>query len=284
MTRRIDARNIYMRCIDTPYRNNRKEFIPESIVELAASYGESGPKIPIILRCVGNSDRFEIVAGERRWRAAKIAGLETIPSIVHHGLSDSDAQEIGLIENLCREDLNPMDKSFALVKYKEAHPDITDVEHAKRLGINRTRFAQCIKLSSLPKDIHSYFYVPTAGKKGTPLSQKHGEILLTLMKDGAIDEANHKILSKVAEEAYHKPLTCTQLKSFIKKLLSGEQEAPELDGEYTVVEKNLRDYLGKTVEVKKTKTGGGTVKINYDNLHDLLSLQDKIMVQTAQQN
>jgi len=131
----------------TPNRRQpRRFFNTQAMSELAATVKEQGITQPVLVRRTGNG--YELIAGERRWRAAKMAGLKTVPAIVRQA-TDREALELALIENLQREDLNAMEEADA---YQELLKDTTQEELAKKLGKDRTTLANTIRLLKLPKD------------------------------------------------------------------------------------------------------------------------------------
>ncbi len=163
------AETIPLDQIDANPFQPRQAFPEESLKELAESIRASGVVQPILLRRVG--DRFQLVAGERRWRAAKTVGLESIPAVVRD-LSDREALELSLTENLLREDLNPMDVAHGLRTLQDKY-GLTHEEIAGRLGVNRSTVTNTIRLLRLPSDIQE---MVSRGE----LSGGHARALLTL--------------------------------------------------------------------------------------------------------
>jgi len=142
----IEIKKIY------PNKNQpRKDFDQEKLKELADSIKQHGILQPVILRKKDNEDTYELVAGERRWRAAKIAGIQTIPAIVKE-LSDTDVMEIALIENLQREDLNPLEEAEAYKKLLDEF-GLTQEELSKRVGKSRSKIANTVRLLNLENEI-----------------------------------------------------------------------------------------------------------------------------------
>jgi ParB family chromosome partitioning protein len=131
----------------TPNRRQpRRSFNPSALAELSATVKEQGVAQPILVRRAGNG--YELIAGERRWRAAKMAGLKTVPALVRQA-NDREALELALIENLHREDLNAMEEAAA---YQELLKDMTQEELGKKIGRDRTTLANTLRLLKLPKD------------------------------------------------------------------------------------------------------------------------------------
>jgi ParB family chromosome partitioning protein len=128
-------------------RQPRKRFDPQALADLAATIKDKGVAQPVIVRKVGHG--FELIAGERRWRASKQAGLRTIPAIVREA-TDREALELALIENLQRENLNPMEEASS---YQLLLKDMTQEEVARRVGRDRATVANTLRLLKLPRDV-----------------------------------------------------------------------------------------------------------------------------------
>lgn len=225
---RSEVLNIRLDLI-SPGLNSRKKFKEESLAQLAESFKPHGILQPI--RVKENGDRFEIITGERRYRAAQIAGFDTIPCMVINKVTDSSANEQCLIENLAREDLVPMDKAIALSQYRENNSETTLRELAKRLGISESRMSLSIKLASLPEVVHSYFR--DEDDEGFMLTQKHGEILFPLLSED--NGLENEILIELVKEAYEKHLTCEQLSKRVKQVLGGEKAEEQNDDEVAAI-------------------------------------------------
>ena len=132
----------------TPNRRQpRKSFNPQTLAELASTIQEKGVTQPVLVRRSG--DGYELIAGERRWRAARQAGLKTIPALVRE-VSDQESLELALIENLQREDLNAMEEAMS---YQALLKDVTQEELAKRVGKDRATISNTLRLLKLPKEI-----------------------------------------------------------------------------------------------------------------------------------
>lgn len=245
----------------SPGLNSRKKFNEESLIRLAESFNPHGILQPI--RVKQDGDRFEIITGERRYRAAKIAGFDTIPCIVINKVTDTIVEEQCLIENLAREDLVPMDKAIALSRYRENNPQITMKELGKRLGISEPRMSACIKLASLPKSVHTYFR--DEDEEGFILTQKHGEILFPLLADGD-NETENEALIELAKEAYVKRLTCEQLSRRVKQMLNGEKIEEQDDELSAMIEDAAILFKEKYGSKAKIKYKNGTLSLSIPNV------------------
>jgi len=255
-----------------PHPNQpRKLFDKESIDELAASIEEKGILQPLIVRKIGGG-KFELIAGERRLRAAKQLHLEEVPVIIKDVESD-EVLEIALIENIQREDLNPVEEALA---YKEllSRYQHTQDELAKRLGRNRSSIANTLRLLKLPEQIRAYII---SGK----LSMGHARALLGI--------ENRELQKKLADDIIENDLSVRQVESWIRKL-RGEgdkkissslvrQAIPD-DTErvlYKNIEEDLKKSLKTQVQIQGSSHNGKVViyfhsKEELDGLIDRLSL------------
>ncbi len=166
----------------------RKYFNDEQLKELASSIQEKGIIQPLVVRPIGGSDsgKYEIVAGERRWRAAKMLGLENVPAVVR-AYSDSDAMTIALIENIQRENLNPIEEAEAFALLKEQY-SLSQEELARNLGKSRSALANALRLLNLPKEMRELIF---EGK----ISAAHGRTLLALHDEALQNELANRIIN-----------------------------------------------------------------------------------------
>lgn len=234
-----------------PYQP-RKVFDKEAIGELCDSIKEHGILQPIILRKKGTT--YEIVAGERRFRAAKLAGLDELPAIVRD-LSDEETMELAILENLQREDLTPIEEAEAYHKLMD-NLKMTQEQLAFRLGKSRSHIANHIRLLGLPEKVREML---TKGE----LSMGHGRTLLGLRKKGQI--------LFVAEKALKEGLNVRQLERLVQKLnedVPRETKTEKKDLFLQERESYLRDYLGTSVKIKKTKDKG-KIEIEFFSEEDL---------------
>lgn len=236
----------------------RKTFDEASLVGLAESIGHSGVMQPIVVRPT-NGDTYEIVAGERRWRAAVSAGLKTIPAIVRK-LSDLESAEWSVTENLQREDLNAMEKGWSLRSLLQTFA-MTQDQVAKRLGIDRSSVANLVRLTDLEPEIAELI---VSGR----LSAGHGKALL-MMKAG---EERVRLARQAAEEQW----PVRRIESTAKRLgvsASLRTDRPGKSEEHLAVltdlERQLGQYLGTKVMIKSSGGAGtarGTLQIEYYGL------------------
>ncbi|MBB5174773.1 ParB/RepB/Spo0J family partition protein [Texcoconibacillus texcoconensis] len=242
-----------------PYQP-RKSFSDESINELKESIQQHGVLQPLIVRT--SIKGYEIVVGERRYRAAKEAKLETIPVVIRD-LTDDQMMEMALIENIQREDLNPLEEAKAYQKLLE-HAQVTQEELARKLGKSRPHVANHLRLLQLPELAQSYI---AEGK----LSMGHGRALLGLKSQDALAP----LIQKVIKEQW----SVRQLEEWIQQKndrVSREtkEREPKLSPFLKEKEATLRDYFGTSVSIKPGKKKG-KIEIDYfseDDLERVLSL------------
>ena len=237
-------------------RNPRRAFSDDELNELSASIKQHGVIQPIVVRPVkGAQDRYEIIAGERRWRASQRAGLHEVP-IVTADVNDSDALEIAIIENVQRSDLNAMEEAqgyHALAAdFKRSQDDI-----AKIVGKSRSHVANMMRLTKLPDSVQAYIL---EGK----LSAGHARALINLPDPAA-----------AAKRAVEEGLSVRQTEALAhdeglpqrppQKARAGS--APK-DADTIALEKRISDILGLKVSVDH-RNPGGTVQIKYSDLDQL---------------
>jgi len=241
-----------------PYQP-RKVFDEEALQELAQSIKEYGILQPIILR--RKDSKYEIVVGERRFRAAKLANLTEVPAVIRD-LNDSQMMELAILENLQREDLSPIEEAEAYHNLME-HLNLTQEELSKRIGKSRPHIANHVRLLTLPKEIQK---LVNEGK----LTMGHGRTLLGLK--------NKKQIPIVADKVMKQQLNVRQLEDLVHSL---NEDVPretnkKANRDIFIEEKEsqLRDYFGTNVLIKKTKNKG-KIEIEFfseDDLERILEL------------
>ncbi|AIW31954.1 MULTISPECIES: ParB/RepB/Spo0J family partition protein [Bacillus] len=236
-----------------PYQP-RKQFDDESLAELKESIIQHGILQPIIVR--KSLKGYDIVAGERRYRAAKLAGKETVPAIVRD-LSESLMREIALLENLQREDLSPLEEALAYDSLLK-QLDLTQEQLAKRLGKSRPHIANHLRLLTLPESIQNLI------AEGT-LSMGHGRTLLGLKNKNKLEP----LVKKVVEEQ----LNVRQLEQLIQQLNNNvpretKKKEPVQDVVLKERESYLQNYFGTTVNIKRQKKKG-KIEIEFFSNEDL---------------
>jgi len=230
----------------------RKSFDDEKIAELAQSIKEHGIIQPIILN---KKDKYYvIVAGERRWRAAKLLGLKEVPAIVME-LTDKDILEVSLIENIQRQDLNPIEEALAYKKLLSDF-DLTQEELSKRIGKSRVAISNIVRLTGLSDTVKQYLIDEV-------ITEGHGRSLL------AIEDP--KLQCEIAQKVIDEKLSVRELERLIKSLKAEKQpkeKVRELNPYYKDVTERLQNYFGTRVNISN-KNNKGKIEIEYYSDEDL---------------
>ncbi len=263
-----DGRLMKLRISDIePNRKQpRKRFDENALMELADSIGTHGLLEPIAVRKKENGF-YEIIAGERRWRAARMAGLGEIPAIVRE-IGDEEAALLALIENLQREDLNPVEEALGYKDLMERYA-LTQEEAAKRVGKARASVANLLRILRLPKDV-------LAMVEEGRLSFGHARTLLPLA-----EQMDDKALTELAETVAKEELSVRQTEATVKKLLSPVKgEAPKKDPVETEyfrsLERKVSDSAGRKAYIKRDKDGSGKLVLSFASSRDLEELLETL--------
>lgn len=237
----------------------RKEFNESALSELSKSIEKNGVIQPILVRPVAGG-AYQIVAGERRWRASRMAGLTEIPVVIRE-MSDEDAAVFALIENLQREDLNPVEEAEGIRSLIEEF-GMTQEEAADRVGKSRTAVTNTLRLLKLPENILS---MVAKGK----ITAGHARALISLEDEG-------KML-KIANAVIDNSLTVREVEKAVKTALAGESAKPQKrekkrDSFYDEVELALTEVLGRKVKIYLSKGGKGTLEFEFFGKEDLNKL------------
>jgi ParB family chromosome partitioning protein len=248
--------------VPNPYQP-RSEVNPEKLVELADSIREHGVIEPLLVTKKGES-QYELIAGERRWRASKLAGLETVPVVVREA-SAKEMLELAVIENIQREDLNPLEEGMAFQQLIEMH-QMSHEDISKRVGISRPAIANKIRLLALPDDIKR-------GLLENKITEGHARALLGL-KDQDTMFAAYKIILR-------DNLSVRAVEELVRRLNKGKMKMKKInnriiDEKTTKLETTLRDKFGDKVSLARSKRGGKIV-IPFKNDKELDTLVDKLL-------
>lgn len=231
----------------------RKDMTPEALEDLAASIKAQGIIQPIVVRSVGH-EKYEIIAGERRWRAAQMARLDTVPCLVKD-VPDEAAVAIALIENIQREDLNAMEEAVALQRLLNEF-QLTHQEVADAVGKSRATVTNLLRLNNLEAE------TKTLLERGD-IELGHAKLLLTLDGDQQIE---------IARLIAAKGMTVREAERVIRKALEPIAEKPAKptpDADIQRLEKRLSECLGAAVAINHGRKGKGKVVINYSSLDEL---------------
>ena len=241
----------------------RRDFNPDSLQELADSIAAQGVVQPIVVRPI-DDERYEIIAGERRWRAAQQAGLSEIPVVVRD-VPDKTAMAMGLIENIQRDDLNPLEEASALHRLLNEF-ELTHQQIAQAVGKSRTTVTNLLRLLDLNDDVKRFI-------EEHRLEMGHARALLGL-KDLVQSDAARKVVSR--------GLSVRETEKLVRRVQGVEpaagkaKDAGREDPNVRSLENNLTDKLGAMVKIQQSAKGKGKLVISYNNLDELEGILDHI--------
>ncbi len=231
----------------------RRDMEPESLQDLANSIKAQGVMQPIVVRPI--SDRkYEIIAGERRWRATQLAGLDTIPAVIRD-VPDEAAIAMALIENIQREDLNPVEEAVALKRLQDEF-GLTQQQVADAVGKSRPTIANLLRLLSLQDDVRRML-------EHGDLEMGHARALLALSEG----EQSH-----AASQVVARALSVRQTEALVKQLQTARQEPRQevaLDPNIRHLQDDLSQRLGARVQIQHGAKGKGKLILNYNSLDEL---------------
>ena len=245
-----------------PNRNQpRKIFNDDSINELADSIREKGVLLPILVRPLKDKSEYQIIAGERRWRASQIAGLHDVPVVVRK-LDENEVLEIGLIENMQRENLTAIEEALGFERLQKEY-SYTQENLSRILSKSRAYIANALRLLSLP---HKVQLLLQEGE----LSVGHARALIVL-KDPL----------SVAKYAIKKRMSVRQLETYVSYLKSGknikEKNLKTKSSDIAALEKKLTDQTGLSVEIVEKGKERGELNVKYSNYEQLDSICKKLL-------
>jgi ParB family chromosome partitioning protein len=243
----------------------RRDFDEQALKELAASVKMHDLVQPITVTSIGNG-KYRLISGERRWRAAKLAGLADVPAYIRQA-NDQELLELALLENLQREDLNAMEIALS---YKRMMEELnhTQEEVAERMGKERSTVANYIRLLKLPPDIQ------VAVRKGD-ISMGHARALVN------VDTVDKQLF--IFNEVRAKNLSVRQTEELVRKLYKSnapvkDSVKPSLPPAYKKIEDNLASHLSTKVKLNHNKKGYGSISIEYFSIQDLNKILDQLGV------
>ena len=255
---------IKIELIDANPNQPRREFDEEALQELSDSISEIGIIQPITLREMDNG-RYQIIAGERRWRASQLAGLATIPAYIRTA-NDENVMEMALVENIQRQDLNSLEIALAYQHLMDSY-DLTQERLSERVGKKRTTIANYLRLLKLPAPVQ-------VALQNHEIDMGHSRALLAL--------EDPKIQVKFFKDIQQKGYSVRQVEEIVKAYNEGgdnpKQKAPvkkELDRRYDEVIRRFSDVLGKKVKIVCGEKGKGKITLSFDDLEDLKRIAER---------
>jgi ParB family transcriptional regulator, chromosome partitioning protein len=234
----------------------RRDFDPQSLQELADSISAQGVLQPIVVRPIA-SGRYEIVAGERRWRAAQIAGLSDLPAVIKD-VDEQTAMAMGLIENIQRDDLNPLEEATALSRLLTEF-DLTHQEVARAVGKSRTTVTNLLRLLDLAPDVKGYL-------ETSEIEMGHARALLGLKGEQQSEAARQVVSRGLSVRETEKLVRREQLKA---EADTPTRPAREPDPDVRRLQTDLSERLGTQVHIQQGNRGCGRLVIAYNSLDEL---------------
>ena len=256
-TQNSELRNLPIEWLQRGKYQPRKDMSMDALEELSASIKAQGIMQPIVVRSIVAKDgkKYEIIAGERRWRAAQMAQLHTIPVIVKD-VDDDAAIAMSLIENIQREDLNPIEEAMALHRLQQEF-ELTQQEVADAVGKSRSTVTNLLRLMSLKEDVRRLL-------EHGDLEMGHARAILGLSDD---------LQSKAAKTVVAKGLSVRQTESLVRKLQEDNNgsivDKTEPSADIKNLEEELSQKLGASILVQHGAKGKGKLVIKYNNLDEL---------------
>ncbi len=232
----------------------RKDFAEDALAELADSIEKYGVLQPLLVRPFGENS-YQLIAGERRWRAARLAGLTEVPVVIRE-MTDEEAAALSLIENLQREDLNPVEEAFGYRKLMEDF-SLTQEEAAEKVGKSRPTVANALRLLKLPAEVLD---LVRAGK----ISAGHARALLAFPTEQEMTETANLIMEK--------GISVRETERLAKKASKPKKDAPKPARRipyYEQIELTLTEALCRKVRIQNGKNDTGTLEIAFNSKEDL---------------
>lgn len=242
----------------------RKNFDGDKIMELAQSIKQYGIIQPLVLKRQGGS--YVIIAGERRWRAAKVVGVKEVPAVVMN-MPEKEVLEVSLIENIQREDLNPIEEAKAYKRLIEEF-NLTQSDVSSKIGKSRTAIANCMRLLNLDERVQQYLIDEV-------ISEGHGRALLSLEDK----DLQYSLAQKIIDEN----LSVREIEKLIRSVSKNTQEikkqASDVNPYYEDIKNRLEGYFGTKVFIKNNKNNKGKIEIEYYSEDDLQRIIDILNMQ-----
>ena len=233
----------------------RRDMDQAALQELADSIKAQGLMQPIVVRPLLERDRYEIIAGERRWRAAQLAGLDTVPVLVRD-VPDEAAIAMALIENIQREDLNAMEEAIALSRLQQEF-ELTHQQIAEAVGKSRSAVTNLLRLISLRDEVQRLL-------ENGDIELGHAKAILGLPKEQQ---------AQIAETVVGKALSVRQTEALVRRTLEeqqpGAQEKAQPDADILKLEEEIAERVGSPVKIQHGSKGKGKLVISYSSLDEL---------------
>ncbi len=263
-----DVQTLRMSEIEPNKAQPRKDFDNDAITGLAESIREHGLIQPIIVRPMANGMTYQIVAGERRWRACRIAGLSEIPVIIRE-MDDFEVSQIAIIENVQRADLNPIEEAMA---YKDLITtyNMTQESVAKVIGKSRPYIANMLRILNMPEDVQK---MVRAGE----ITVGHAKALMSITDKNKVSAALEKVLADNLNVRQTEMLAAKLNSEFeTEDVEAAAPEEKQLKNFYTEMELSLHEKLGRKIRISAGKGDKGSITLNFYDKEDLVRICDML--------
>lgn len=268
-----DVQTLRMSEIEPNKGQPRKDFDEEAIRGLAESIREHGLIQPIVVRPMPNGITYQIIAGERRWRACRVLGLSEVPVIIRE-MDDMEAAQLAIIENIQREDLNPVEEAIA---YKELIDNFSMTQEAlaKAIGKSRPYISNSMRLLSLPDEA-------IASLRDGEITTGHAKALMAIENKDRINEALERVISgKLSVRDTEKLASAINAESDDDKPLTREEK--QIRNYFTETELSLREKTGRKVRITGNSDGKGKITLSFSDKDDLYRLANFLMMADNEQ-
>ncbi|MCX7126033.1 MAG: ParB/RepB/Spo0J family partition protein [Gammaproteobacteria bacterium] len=257
-------KNLPVECLSRGRYQPRRVFNETALQELAESICSQGVIEPLIVR-ESSPDRYEIIAGERRWRASQLAGLKTVPCVIRL-YTDAQAAEVTLIENIQREDLNPIEEALALSRLMEEFHYTHDAI-AKALGQSRTKITNILRLLHLDARVQQLLM-------DKELTEGHGKILAGLLPELQYTFANKAITDGCSVRELEKMIQQSKMQPMQSECYENK------DPNIRRLEKRTSDHFGAEVVLENNANRSGWIKLKYQNYDVLAGILEKMGIES----
>ncbi|MCM1523371.1 MAG: ParB/RepB/Spo0J family partition protein [Ruminococcus sp.] len=252
-----DVQTLRMSEIEPNRAQPRKNFDEETIRNLAESIRDHGLIQPIIVRPMSNGITYQIVAGERRWRACRILGMSEVPVIIR-SMDDREASQLAIIENIQRDDLNPVEEAMAYRELTEKY-DMTQEVLAKAMGKSRPYIANSMRLLTLPEEVVEML-------RNGNITAGHAKALMSI--------GNEQKILQAADTVVSEKLSVRQTEKLAAKLNGGNVSREEkmdkrTKNYFTEMELSLKERIGRRIKISGNPDGSGKVTLSFNDKDDL---------------
>lgn len=252
-----DVQTLRMSEIEPNRAQPRKNFDEETIRNLAESIRDHGLIQPIIVRPMSNGITYQIVAGERRWRACRILGMSEVPVIIRN-MDDREASQLAIIENIQRDDLNPVEEAMAYRELTEKY-DMTQEVLAKAMGKSRPYIANSMRLLTLPEEVVEML-------RDGNITAGHAKALMSI--------GNEQKILQAADTVVSEKLSVRQTEKLAAKLNGGSVSREEkmdkrTKNYFTEMELSLKERIGRRIKISGNPDGSGKVTLSFNDKEDL---------------